>query len=185
MCRSPNRHAFRIGGSSFTFAPTNRPSDNTSLKRKSGLSFNNKYFPRFFSIWESAICSSTSFFEASFFTLSLSGFPTVTAFADVENACPLCTYSRNHKIRIQKTFLERQQKKGSSLPLDQPCETTNFFNGKNVRSSIFTLIELRGWHSSWESFLGFSSFTLTMSCLPTGGVATYIYSRLLGSKRSQ
>ena len=55
----------------------------------------------------------------------------------------------------------------------------------SVSSSIFTLIELRGRHSSWGSFLGFSSFTLTMPCLPTGGVATYIYSRLLGSKRSQ
>ena len=47
----------------------------------------------------------------------------------------------------------------------------------SVSSSIFTLIELRGRHSSWGSFLGFSSFTLTMSCLPTGGVATHIYSQ--------
>ena len=49
-----------------------------------------------------------------------------------------------------------------------------------VRSSIFTLIELRGWHSSWGSFLGFSSFTFTMSYYPTGGVATHIYSQPMG-----
>ena len=50
----------------------------------------------------------------------------------------------------------------------------------SVSSSIFTLIELRGRHSSWGSFLGFSSFTLTIPCHPTGGVATHIYSQPRG-----
>ena len=52
-----------------------------------------------------------------------------------------------------------------------------------VSSSIFTLIELRGWHSSWGSFLGFSSFTLTMPCHPKGGgLGIHLYKGLQGSQ---
>ena len=47
-----------------------------------------------------------------------------------------------------------------------PCACYMTVIGKRVRSSIFTLIELRGWHSSRESFLGFSSYTLIMPCQP-------------------